>query len=231
MSVVSQLFQLQEIDQALDAGDREIKRITAQLGESKEVMATRRKLASEQQQLAELKKRQNTLETEISDLSVKITATERGLYSGSISNPKELTSLQQEVDLLKKRRSQLEDEDLQIMGQLEQVTADADSTAKSLESLESAWQTDQQRLKGSLEKLRSNQLELKDKRQPLATMIASPVVAEYEQLRKHKGSAIAKVEQGICQGCRIALSVAQLREIRGDSLIHCGSCGRILFQT
>lgn len=231
MNVVSQLFQLQESDQTFDANEQAIKQISGQIGQSKAVVAAGQKLVSEQQQLETLKKQQTALENEISDLSIKITGIEKDLYGGSITNPKELTSLQQEISLLKNKRSQLEDDDLQVMSQVELITNNAADSAKNLESLESAWQTRQKELTASLKKLQAAQIELEGNRQSLATKIDPPLVEEYRQLRKHKGTAIAKVEQGICQGCRIALSVAELREIRGDRLTHCGSCGRIFFQT
>ena len=230
MNVVNQLFQLQEIDQLFDTNEQAISQINAQLGQNKEVLAAGQKLASEQQQLETSKKQQRTLDGEIGDLSIKITDTETNLYGGSITNPKELANLQQEISLLKNKRSQLEDDDLQIMSQVEKLISDIVASESNLRSLESAWLTQQKQLGISLKELQMEQLKLDAKRQSLTTKITPFLLEEYRQLRKHKGSALGKVEQGVCQGCRIALSVTELREIRGDKLTHCGSCGRILFQ-
>ena len=51
----------------------------------------------------------------------------------------------------------------------------------------------------------------------------------YQDLKKHKGTAVAKVEQGICHGCRISLPISELQQTRSGSLVRCSSCGRILF--
>ena len=52
----------------------------------------------------------------------------------------------------------------------------------------------------------------------------------YESLRtKKQGRAVARVERGICQGCRLTLPSHLNQRIRsGDTLIQCPSCERIL---
>ncbi|MDI6814491.1 MAG: hypothetical protein QMC90_00160 [Dehalococcoidales bacterium] len=42
---------------------------------------------------------------------------------------------------------------------------------------------------------------------------------------KQRGTAVAKVEQGLCRGCRISLSTAKLQQARSGSLVQCSSCG------
>ena len=39
----------------------------------------------------------------------------------------------------------------------------------------------------------------------------------------------ARVEQGICRGCRISLPTTDLQQARSGKLVQCSSCGRILF--
>ncbi|MFC1940720.1 zinc ribbon domain-containing protein, partial [Chloroflexota bacterium] len=70
---------------------------------------------------------------------------------------------------------------------------------------------------------------LKHKRQQLVSEIDPQVIETYQLLRKHKGTAVAKVTEGICRGCRISLPVTELQQVRSGSLVRCSSCGRILF--
>jgi len=53
----------------------------------------------------------------------------------------------------------------------------------------------------------------------------------YEALRSSRqGMAVAKVERGICQGCRITLPVSVLQKARsGAVIVQCSSCERILY--
>lgn len=229
MGVAKQLYQLQEVDLELESNERALQQVTSQLGESQEVVRARNKLASERQSLEELKRQQHSLEWEIDDIATKLTATEDKLYSGSIGSPKELANLQHEVDILKTRRSRLEDEALDIMEQVELATASVATVSSQLKTVEAEWQSQQQQLSADMEQLKAVLSNLKHKRQTLSAEIDPGAVELYHELKEKKGTAVAKVEQGICRGCRISLSATELQRARSGSLTQCSSCGRILF--
>jgi len=229
MSVVKQLHQLQEIDLELESNERAQNQIVSQLGESQEVARVKAKLTAEQQHLEELGHQQHSAEWEIDDLVTKLTDNEKSLYSGRIKNPKELTNLQQEVEELKTRRARLEDKALETMNQVELTTASVATLSSELKRLEADWHSQQQRLSADLEQLKTTQSDLQHKRQLLSAGIDPQAIEVYQQLRKHKGTAIANVEQGTCRGCQIALPTTELQQARSGSLVRCSSCGRILF--
>jgi len=229
MSVAKQLYQLQEIDLELESTEQAINQITSQLGESQAVVRTRDKLTLEQQRLEELKQQQHSAEWEIDDLKTKLATAEEKLYSGRINNPKELTNLQHEIEGLKAKRDQLENKALEIMDQVELATASVATINGELKTLEAEWHSQQQQLSTDLEQLKTTLTELEHKRQLLSAKIDPQVIGFYRELRKQRGTAVAKVEQGICCGCRISLPVTELQQVRSASLVRCSSCGRILF--
>lgn len=229
MGVAKQLYQLQEVDLELESNEQALKQITSQLGESQEVVRVRNRLTLERQRLEELGRQQHSLEWEVDDIVTKLTAAEEKLYSGSVGNPKELTNLQHEVDGLKLRRGQLEDKALDIMDQVELTTASVATISSELKTLEAKWHSQQQQLSTDMEQLKAILSNLKHKRQLLSAEIAPEVVELYHELKKQKRTAVAKVEQGICRGCRISLSATELQRARSGSLTQCSSCGRILF--
>jgi len=229
MSIAKQLYQLQEVDLEIESNEQALKQTASQLGESEAVVGTRAKLASEYQHLEELGRQQHSVEWEIDDLVGKLTTTEGELYSGRISNPKELTNLQREVDGLRVRRDQLEDKTLGIMDLVELATASVAAKTSELKALEAEWHSQQQRLSTDMGQLKTVLSDLKRKRQLLSAKIDPQTVEFYHQLKKQKGTAVAKVVQGICRGCRISLPSIELQRARGGSLVQCSSCGRILF--
>jgi len=229
MSVAKQLYQLQEVDLELESKEQAVKQITSQLGESEALANVRNRLAQEQKRLDELSHQQRSLEWEIDDLTSKLTTVERDLYSGRIRNPKELTSLQQEAEALKARRNQLEDKTLEIMEQAELGGENVTSLSTEVKSIETDWQTRQQNLTAELEQLKDTLANLRQRQQLLAAGIDSETLDLYHRLKKGKGTAVARVEQGICRGCRISLPVSELQQARSGSLVQCGSCGRILY--
>jgi len=229
MGVAKQLYQLQEVDLEVESNEQALRQMVSQLGESEAVVRVQSKLTSEQQRLDELRHQQHSAEWEIDDLVSKLTAAEGQLYGGRIRNPKELTNLQHEVDVLKAKRDQLENRALEIMDQVELAEASFTATSSELKKLEAEWHRQQQQLSADIEVLKSKLSDLKHKRQLLSAEVDPQAVEFYDKLRKQKGQAVAKVEQGICRGCRISLPFSELQQARSGNPVQCSSCGRILF--
>ena len=228
MTVVRQLYQLQEIDLQLESNEQAQHQITGQLGESREVARLKAELTAGQQRLEELQHQQHSTEWEIDDLTTKITATEEKLYGGKITNPKELTSFQQEDDELKTRRSKLEDKALQVMEQVESTTSSVSTVTADLKKLEAEWQSQQKQLSSDLKQLKAAHTDLTQKQETQSAGIDPRTLEIYRELRKRKGTAIARVEQGTCRGCQIALPASVLQQVRTGNLVRCSSCERIL---
>jgi predicted nucleic acid-binding Zn-ribbon protein len=223
------LYRLQEVDLALEANNQAQKRVSGQIGESQVVLKARIKLAEEQKNLETLTAQQKSTEWEIEDLTSKIKDTEKKLYGGKIFNSKELSSLQQETDELKKRRSTLEDKSLGLMDQLEQTRKAINGSKEELSKMEIQWQSQQKQLVVELLQLKASQTVLESNRQQITVLLDADTLFTYQELRKRKGVAVAKVEQGICQGCRITLPNTDLQRAKGGGVVRCSSCGRIIF--
>ena len=229
MSAAKQLYQLQEIDLEVESSEQAVSQIASQLGESEVVVRAQAELTLEQQRLDELKRQQHSAEWEIDDLISKLTPAEEKLYSGRIGNPKELTSLQQEVDALKVRRNQLEAEAIEIMDKVELVTASVTEKSSEFKRLEAEWHRQQQQLSVDMEHLKTILADLEQKRELLLAGIDPEAVESYRGLKKQKGTAVAKVERGICRGCGISLTTAMLQRAKSGSQVQCSNCRRILF--
>lgn len=229
MTIVKKLYQLQEIDLQLETNEKAQGQIVGKLGDSRQVARVRAELAAEQQRLEEFQHQQHSVEWEIDDLTTKITATEEKLYSGKVTSPKELTNLQHEDDELKTRRTNLEDKALDIMDSVEHSTSAVTNLTENLHKLETEWQAQQKQLSADLAQLKTAHADLKQKQGTLSAEIESQLLEVYHELRKRKGIAIARVEQGTCRGCQIALPVSDLHQVRSGNLVRCSSCERILF--
>jgi len=229
MSVARQLYRLQEVDQELESSEQTYSRISSQIGENKTVIDTRNRLESERNQLDEAAHQQHSVEWEIEGISTKLANVEEELYSGRTTNPKELTNLQHEIDGLKANRGKLEDQALEIMEKVEQTKKSVSSLETELKRLETEWQSQQKELSAELKELETAIAGLKDQRESLAAEIDPQVIDIYNELKRQRGTSVARVEQGICRGCRISLPVTELQRVRSGDLVRCSSCGRILF--
>ena len=71
---------------------------------------------------------------------------------------------------------------------------------------------------------------MEEDRSSRTTGMDSSALGLYAALRQAKqGRAVAKVERGSCQGCRIGLPTHMVQKVRAqESLVQCPSCERIL---
>jgi predicted nucleic acid-binding Zn-ribbon protein len=227
--MAKQLYLLQELEQEITTGEKAVEQIERRLEGDERVLRLQDKLAQEEKQLEELKQRQHAIEWEVDDIASKLKATEDELYSGRIRNPKELTNLQHEADVLKGKRSDAEDRALEIMEQVEAAEAARAATRGELQAAEAAWQDRRRELSVELEQLKDKLAGLRKQQQSVLDGIDHETADTYYHLKKQKGRAVARVEQGICLGCRIVLPMAEVQRARSGQTVQCSSCGRILY--
>ncbi len=86
------------------------------------------------------------------------------------------------------------------------------------------------------EKLRGVETDMavvKSERADLTRGLPVVVLADYDKILRHRGTAVAEVvKPNFCGGCRVTITPQRLQELRQQSaLIHCESCGRYLYWT
>ena len=229
MPVTKQLYELQEIDTEIEQEEQALLKKTGQLGNRKVIDIALSRLTSEQLRLDELKHQHRDAENEVDDLLSKIADVEGQLYGGKITNPKELSGLQHEVTTMKSKSDELENRALEIIDQVEAAEKSVSAAAENHQKLEEQWQRDQKQLSADIDDLKNSLAGLNQKRRQLSEQIESPALNLYERIRKQKKQAVVKVEQGICQACRISLSASAQQRARSGQPVQCGSCSRILY--
>lgn len=233
MSKVSELHVLQEIDLELDGERAELAEVEAQFGETEELVALRAEVEEKHQGLADIRKRLKDAEWQVQEVAEKVEPLDKKLYGGTVRNPKELADIQEDVNALMARKRKLEDSELEVMAELEEAENHIRSSRSDLNGAESAWQAEQTRLQERKDTLEKQIAEAEKHREEQVRRIDSGSLKLYEELRvKHQGRAVAKVERGMCQGCRISLPMGLLQKARsggGETIVHCTSCERILY--
>ena len=229
MGITSQLYQLQETDQEIEATEQALSRNNARLGDRRVLDDAQAQLAAEQKKLEELRRQHREAEAGVDDILSKIAAIEEQLYSGRITNPKELSGLQHEANTLKAKSDDLETRALEIIDRVEAAEKVVAQATAAFQKLGEDWQSQQKQLAEDIAQLNTSLADLNQKRQRLAGEIEPTAVNLYEKIRQNKKPPVARVEQGICRVCRISLSASELQRVRSGNPIQCGSCGRILF--
>ncbi|HJX69574.1 MAG TPA: C4-type zinc ribbon domain-containing protein [Dehalococcoidia bacterium] len=229
MNSGKQLYDLQQIDLDLEDETERLSQVESQLSDNKALTQAQAELEGKRNYLAELEKKQKNQEWKVEDLQAKLSPLQKKLYAGSVKNPKELLSLQQQVADLKTQIRSEEDGVLEIMSQVEGLQKEIASKAAVVEELKEEWQKRQEELTAVQAELKVTIDIAEQKRSKLATTIEPIHLELYETLRaKKQGQAVAKVEQGRCQGCRITLPMSELQRARMGELVQCSSCSRVL---
>lgn len=231
MSKGRQLFELQEVDLEIDVKRETLSQVMGHLGESEVLDQARLSLSCDEERLAELERSQRELEREVEDLRAKATASEEKLYGGTVKNPKELASLQEQVVNLQRKMRERDDKTLDIMTQVDTMQQKVSLKRGEVAKIEEDWQAEQASLSQQQAELGAALSTLEQKGKDLAARLDAESLELYQALRrKRQGRAVAKVEQGMCQGCRIALPMSELQRARiGQELVQCSSCERILY--
>ena len=228
---VEALYRLQSIDSEIEKKTESLHGIERRLADNKEVLAAQEAVRGIQETIRELKGKLRRLELDLGEVAEKIAVTEGALYGGEVSNPKELAGMQQELEYLRRRRSVVEDDTLRIMADVEEQEGNLKAADERLASGEEQWEEAKGVLLREGAQLRERLTGLAAQRREVAQTVSARDLATYESLRQQKGGqAVVLLENGICQGCRVALptSVAQ-RVRRGSEVVYCGSCQRILY--
>ncbi len=230
MTTVAELYALQEIDLALDKGKARLAEIEEELGESEELLEARQRLEEKRGIVAGLRSQQADLESDVEDARLKVSEVEKKLYGGSVRNPKELEDLQADATSLQGQVRKREDALLAVLVEMEEADAQLKAAEADHSQIEASWQAGQRQLEAEKGEIEPEVARLEEERAKQSNGVDRAALGLYQALRERRaGQALATVERGMCQGCRITLPMSVLQKARsGLGLVQCVSCERIL---
>ncbi len=229
MGSIRELYHLQEIEIALAANEQAQAKTLELLQDEQGVEAARNRAAEERNRLQQATRSQKELEQEIEVLSQKIAGVNRKLYDGKTTNPKELSNLQTEAEDLKGKCSRLEDQALELMEKIDRIKASLAAAEDHLRATETQRERQKQLLEAELARFQAEHTQLSRQKNELWLLFDAATLELYQSIKQRRGTAVAKVEQGTCRGCWIAISSGELQEAKGNRIVKCSSCGRILY--
>jgi uncharacterized protein len=230
MATAPELFALQETDQALDRAQARLAEIEAQLVESEELVSAREAADERRKIVEELRSHLADAEIEVEDARRKASEMEDRLYGGKVTNPKELTDLNDDVRSLKAQVARREDTLLALLVDIDDAEKQQEATDSVLREIEGGWKQGQEALLSEKAQIEPEVVALQARKDHQVPSIDAASIRLYRLLReRYAGRAVARLERGMCQGCRITLPMSLLSKARsGTGLVQCVSCERIL---
>lgn len=233
MSTVKDLFSLQELDLELDLIDNQKSEAERELEGGATLGPLESAVQEESARLEEFRNLLNIQRLEAETQRERSSHLDGQLYGGQVSNPRDLETLQQEATNV---REQLEKQDADLV-KLSMQTEESQNKHSELEKQfaesRATWESREAELTQILTGLSEKRDGISDRRVTLAATLEPGALRQYEGLRRAKrGVAVAKVERGLCQACRMSLPTRQQQQVRsGRQTVLCSSCGRILLPT
>jgi len=228
---VQAIYKLQLIDDEMEAKADNLRATEDHLDSKEELLAARRAVQGREAALRESRSQLRDLELHLEQVLSKVSAAKNALYGGEVTNPKELAGIEQEVEYLARRQSVLEDDALAAMAEVEEREDHWEAAEEGLTRTQGIHEASQLVLRQEAEEMRNRLSSLTVEREGILAAISSKDLAIYDGLRvQRRGQAVALLENGICQGCRVALPTSLVQRVRrGTELVQCGSCQRILY--
>jgi predicted nucleic acid-binding Zn-ribbon protein len=230
MTLIRQLFSLQELDLSLDLIGSQAAQAEQELESRLYLGALEASIEAAKQELEGNQSQHRQQRLEVETLRERCNHLDAILYSGVSSNPRELESLEQEATNTRVRLERMDDQLVELGLRIEQSGQEIQGMESQLSDTQSAWELRQAELTEQVNKLTAEREDLSSRRAELAATLDATELQRYERLRASKGGrAIAKVERGLCQVCNMTLPSQHLQRVRsGRQTVLCNSCGRML---
>ncbi|MBN2341303.1 MAG: hypothetical protein JXX29_17070 [Deltaproteobacteria bacterium] len=228
---LANLQKLQELDLKTIDIRNELDDIPNQIEDvRKNVETIRMILQKEQVRLEEAEGWKTDKEKEITlqnDLLVKSKTKLQGAR-----NDKENKAAQREIDTIKKNISDQEKELIELMEAIEQYRIAIDEHKKEFAELEEHLKASEQEGEARMAEIKATLSEADSGRKELTVHISQQTLRLYERVQRKLGQAIVPVTEPICSGCNFGMLPQKFIELqRGESLITCPQCLRILVYT
>ena len=231
MVPIKQLHDLQVLDSQVSAAEESLAQVRAGLADDSALLSAREELSQLSARQEDLGLKHRAVERVISELRDKLELVEGRLYGGAVTNPRELSAAEEERGFILAERGKEEDALLKLMVEMEDVESGLAKARDKVATLEDSRPVEISHLTEREAQITGELASLTNARDLITPNIVTDLLSLYESLRESKGGqALARVERGACQGCRLALSTAQLQRARNaQEIVRCGSCQRILY--
>ncbi len=233
MFAIRQLYDLQLLDWDIQEREQTLARVKQRIADDSELTAVAKKIMELEARLDELGKPRRLAEVAIEQHEHRLETINKRAYSGVITSPREMSAYEQEKASVEQKRGEEEDTLLELLVAIEGLQADRESAQDDSERTSARRHEELPVLRAQEESISAELPDLYERRMVMAGEFPPQTMAVYDNIRKLRdGQAVALVERGMCQACRITLPSTELQQARiSQKMVHCDSCGRILVMT
>jgi hypothetical protein len=227
---VKLLIQVQDIDKRIGELQREISALPKHIAEIEKALVSHvRKLDADRSALAANLKDRKKIEAEIPVHEQKISKLKTQMLEAKTNE--QYRAFQHEIEYCEKEIRRAEDRILEFMAQSEPLEQNVKVAEKALEQEKKQVETEKQQARERAAADQRLLAELKAGRQQVVPKIDPESYSAYERIiKKRRGVGVAEANDGLCSACHMSLRPQFFQDLRrGDQVMFCESCGRILY--
>lgn len=228
--LLEDLIALQEVEIEIFKAEDGLRELPKEVAEIESIITARkRSLDSADEEIASYEERKAPLEVELKENQALLDAADARIKR--IKTNKEYLAMQREIDLAKKRKADLEEQVLAIMEKIEKKTSERERIRTSFETDKVILDEKTGKLNTLMKELEAVLAEYKGKDDRLRKIVDKSLLSKYDRIKQSKkGLAVVECFEGVCKGCHMHIQPQLFNElIRGDRLINCPACQRILY--
>lgn len=215
---------IRDLQGEIDRGPRVLKAHQTKVAKAEEALKTL------QDQIKSAKVQLNDREVSIKTTNQLLAKYEKQL--NELTVPKQIEATEHEIAHSQGVRQQLEEQSLELMGQIEELSAKLPATEKTLATAQSELKVYQAEAGERLDRLKHEIARATDELAVVEKAIPTTIRTQYDRLIKAYGAdALAGVDSGACQQCHSTVTGQMLSELAMGKFVTCKSCARALYLT
>ncbi len=226
------LLKLQNIDYDLEELDRSREYLPDMINNlKKEMEEVSRSSKESEERLTQQTLQRKKLELDIEEINYELTRLQKQMRD--IKTNREYDALVSEIANRKTRISESEEELLKTLSEIDDLQDRVKEYKQKVSEVEKNNRVQLESLAKEMDSIGTKIKQKQDERKNISVRINKSMLATYERVKKVKGgAAVVPVKKRACSGCYKSLPPQKIQEIKkGESLITCDSCGRILIWT
>lgn len=224
------VVRLQDLDNRLAELAREIAALPKHVAEiEKKLISHERKLEADRAALAANLKERKKCEGDIQTQDQKISKLKDQMLGAKTNE--QYRAFQNEIEFCQKEIRKSEDRILELMGESEPLDKNVKAAELSLKAEKQQVDTEKNQARERTAVDQKAATELHVERAEIVKSVTPSLYQRYERVKvNRKGQAIAEVVDGRCTACQIVLRLQYFQDLkRGESVLSCESCQRILY--
>ncbi|MGC9291857.1 MAG: zinc ribbon domain-containing protein [Acidobacteriaceae bacterium] len=225
---LEKLVHLQHTEQRLLALTAQIAALPKRTQEREQALASaERELAATLHSLATEEKARKSMELDAEALRHK--AARYRAQTDGVQDPSQLQALEHEIGFAEQEIRRIEDAELESMVRSEALEGQQRAQQAAIERCKQQLADEKAAVTLEMEHDEKERAVMQQQRQAVRSTIQEEMLALYDRIAAAHRPAVAEAIGQRCSACQMTVRPQKWNELQNDVLLHCDSCGRLLY--